>query len=223
MLTSARALSCILAAAAAAAAATPPDTPPPPPPEYWPTRGWRTADAESVGMSATKLVAAAEWVGGLQSPDALLVIRKGYLVSETYWGATTRDSMHDLESGTKSIGGIALAHAVHAGHFTPETNVSDYLPQLAGLSPVAAAQPLQLKHLLSMAGGANVTYWQGRDPASYGEPAWGWQLRQGPPGAVAFCAEHGILKRPGSDFLCEPARPPVRPPGSRARTHAHSP
>ena len=115
--------------------------------------------------------------------------------------------MHDLESGTKSIGGIVLAHA---GHFTPETNVSDFLPQLAGLNPAAAAQPLQLKHQLSMAGNAKNMSRTGHEPASYGEPAWGGQLRQCPPGVVAFCAEHGILKRPGSDFLCELARPTDR-------------
>ena len=53
----------------------------------------------------------------------------------------------------------------------------------------------------------NVSYWQGRDPASYGEADWGWKLRQGPPGAVAFCSEHGLLKRPGSDFLYSYANP----------------
>ena len=68
-------------------------------------------------MSSAGLAAASAWVGSLQSPDAFLVVRSGYLVAENYWGATTNASMHDLESGTKSIGGIALAHAVRAGHF----------------------------------------------------------------------------------------------------------
>ena len=88
---------------------------PPPPPPYWPTAGWRITSAESVGMSTSGLAAAAEWVGSLQSPDAFLVVRGGFLVTERYWGATTNSSLHDLESGTKSIGAIALAHAVHAG------------------------------------------------------------------------------------------------------------
>jgi len=75
-----------------------------------------------------------------------------------------------------------------------------------------------------MAGGANVSYWQGIKadgcqgpesacpcvdgaqrgrkscPATYrngtGQGDWGRQLRQGPPGAVAFCSKHGVLKRP---------------------------
>jgi CubicO group peptidase (beta-lactamase class C family) len=176
------------------------------PAAYWPTHGWKSAPPESLGMSPDKLQAASAWIGSLQSPDAFLVVRGGYLVEEKYWGATTNASLHDLESGTKSIGAIALAHAIHAGYFTPDTNVSQYLP-IAALNPAAAAVPLQMKHLMSMAGGANVSYWQGRDPASYGERDWGWRLRHGPPGAVGFCSQHGILKTPGSDFLYSFANP----------------
>ena len=34
---------------------------------------------------------------------------------------TTKDSLHDLESGTKSIGAVALAHALHHGRFAFDT------------------------------------------------------------------------------------------------------
>ena len=54
------------------------------------------------------------------------------------------------------------------------------LPELVGLNPDAASMPLRLKHLISMAGGANVTYWQ----ADRHLPPWGDQLRQGPPGTA---------------------------------------
>ena len=124
----------------------------------------------------------------------------GYIVQERYWGDTTAESLHDLASGTKSIGAIALSHAVHAGHFSTETNVSETLPEMQPLNPAAASTALKLKHLVSMAGGANVTYWNALPP-------FGAQLRQGLPGAVHFCAKHGILKKPGSDFIYSYANP----------------
>jgi CubicO group peptidase (beta-lactamase class C family) len=213
------ALALASAAATATAAASPPQPPPPPPPpptpSYWPTRGWRNATPESQGMSSAGLAKAAAFVGGLAQPDALLVVRGGHIVSETYWGGTTAASLHALESGTKSIGAISLAHAIHAGHFTTETNVTDFLPALVGNNAAAAATPLKVKHLISMAGGANVSYWQAiRHPAV----PWGDQLRQGPPGAVQFCAEHGLLKAPGSDFLYSFANPAIAEGVLRATT-----
>ena len=63
----------------------------------YPTNGWVAATPESQSMSSTRLAAAVDWVGSLQKPDALLVVRGGKLVSETYWGATTKDTLHDLE------------------------------------------------------------------------------------------------------------------------------
>ena len=95
------------------------------PRSYWPTSGWRTATPESVGMSSAGLANASAWVGSLAEPDAFVVIKGGYIVAEKYWGETDRESLHDLESGTKSIGAIALAHAIHAGHFNIDTNVTD--------------------------------------------------------------------------------------------------
>lgn len=177
------------------------------PSKYWPTAGWRKATTpESVGMSSAALAEATAWFGSLEQPDAFLVVRHGYIVAEHYWGDTSSDSLHALESGTKSVGAISLAHAIHKGFFTVETNVTDFLPQLVGNNPTAAAKPLKVKHLISMAGGANVSYWQAvRHPAV----PWGGQLRQGPPGAVKFCAEHGLLKEPGSDFLYSFANPAI--------------
>ena len=65
---------------------------------------------------------------GKPHADAFIVVRGGYVVAEAYWGNATAETIHDIASGTKSIGSIALAHAVHAGHFTVDTNISRFFP-----------------------------------------------------------------------------------------------
>jgi hypothetical protein len=157
-------------------------------------------------MSSIGLQDAVGWVGSLASPDALVVVRGGYVVSETYWGETKQDSLHDLESGTKSIGAMALAHAMHAGHFGFDTKLRDYYPTLTGNNPNASTVPLQLKHLVSMAGGANVTYWSPKNGLT---KAWTEGLRQGPPGEVESCTQHGVRKQPGSSFVYSFANPAI--------------
>ena len=139
----------------------------------WPTHGWTKSTPERQGMDSSSLAKAVGFVkyfneGGTTAnstgyyhppkrADAFLVARHGRIVSESYWGSTNITSMHTMESGTKSIGAMLLMHAALTGHVSVETNVSDYFPGLKPLSTAAAVPPLQLKHLISMAGGLNVT------------------------------------------------------------------
>ena len=68
------------------------------------------------GMDGAALRKAVEFVRdfspGKPHADAFIVVRGGFLVAEAYWGNMSRDTIHDIASGTKSIGSIALAHAV---------------------------------------------------------------------------------------------------------------
>lgn len=188
----------------------------PPPRNYWPTIGWRHADPVSQGFNTSVLAEAVRFVhdfnmgGGRKLASgawaihrratAMLVVRGGYLVSEEYWGAVNERTLHDIESGGKSIASILCAHAIHAGHFSLDTKITDLYTQLVPLNPEAASGPLQVKHAISMAGGLNVTSWQVDSPAVPPCVEWNHQFRRGPPGQPAFVASHGILKRPGVEF-----------------------
>ena len=214
---------------------TPPPAPPSPRPRsYWPTERWRTSTPEAQGMDAVALAKATAFVRDFNpngnKADAFLVVRGGFIVAESYWGSATADTIHDIASGTKSIGSMALAHAVHAGHFSVHSNISHFFPDLVPLTSEAAAQPLQIKHTISMAGGTNATYWQGRDgcgppnasacpclsgktcPPTYPfsfPPGFVVGLRHGPPGAPESITRHGVLKRPGTDFTYSFANPAI--------------
>ena len=56
---------------------------------YWPTKTWRTSSPEEQGMNSSKLT---QMLATIQQKHlnlhSLLVIRNGYLVSETYFDPT---------------------------------------------------------------------------------------------------------------------------------------
>jgi CubicO group peptidase (beta-lactamase class C family) len=189
----------------------------PPQRDYWPTDYWRHASPAAHGFNITKLDDAVTFVrdfnmgGGRQykngswvierHADALLVVRGGYMVVEKYWGSTTNTTLHDIESGGKSVASIVLASAVHAGHLSLDDNITNYFPQLKPLNPDAAAVPLRVRNCVSMAAGATVTPWQAHSPKVPSCFDWNEQFRRGPPGQPDFVANHGLSKRPGSEFV----------------------
>ena len=91
-------------------------TQPPSAAGYWPTDGWRTAAPAEQGMDAAKLARMVDAVRqqklGLFS---LLVIRHGYIVSETYFGPYGQDTPRELYSCTKSFVGTLVGIAIDQG------------------------------------------------------------------------------------------------------------
>src|SRR5687768_3397482 len=71
---------------------------------YWPTEAWRTSTPEEQGMDSQRL---AQMLAAIQGQHlnlhSLLIIRNGYLVSETYFGVYQQDTRHELYSCTKSF------------------------------------------------------------------------------------------------------------------------
>src|SRR6185295_19540959 len=85
---------------AAEATALPPDAT-----TYFPGAAWRTAAPEQVGIPGSVLarvgdrIASRTWRG----LDSLVVIRHGYLVHEAYFGASSQDDVHTMQSVSKSV------------------------------------------------------------------------------------------------------------------------
>ena len=72
--------------------------------EYWPTYGWKGCRPEEVGMDSELLLRAYDYVA---NPDVytrgLVVIRKGYIVGEAYFGNFDLYSRHPSYSVAKSF------------------------------------------------------------------------------------------------------------------------
>ena len=165
------------------------ETPAPSP--YWPTQGWRTATPAEQGMDAAKLALMLDSVRqqnlGL---DSLLVIRNGYIVSETYFRSSTPDTRHELYSVTKSfiatLVGIAIDKGIISGVERP---VGDFFADRPFENWDAAKQAMTLEDLLTMTTGLAWTEGDAAYRQLYGSRDW-----------VKFMMDKPMRSQPGSEF-----------------------
>jgi len=175
----------------ATGAPAPVSTPTPSTAAYWPTGAWRTSPPEAQGMDSQKL---AQMLAAVQQQHlnlhSLLVIRNGYIVSETYFGSYQPDTRHEQYSCTKSfvstLIGIALDKA-SIGRI--DRKIADFFPgrTFANLDPQKEA--MTLEDVLTMRSGLD---WQEGDPvyaAMYRSPDW-----------VKFVLDTPMAVAPGSQF-----------------------
>jgi CubicO group peptidase (beta-lactamase class C family) len=134
---------------------------------YWPTDGWRTSSPEEQGMDGEKLAQMLESVKeqGLNL-HSLLVIRHGYLVSETYFQNYDAERKHELYSITKSfvatLVGIAIDQGVISG---VNQKVTGFFPDKTFENNDDHKAAMRLEDVLTMTTGLD---WEEGDLA-YGE------------------------------------------------------
>jgi CubicO group peptidase (beta-lactamase class C family) len=149
---------------AVAPASTATSAPASAPSAYWPADAWRTSSPEEQGLDPQKL---AQMLDAIQEQGlgfhSLLIIRNGYLVSETYFGANQADTRHELYSCTKSFVATLIGIAIDQGaiHGTDQ-RVVDFFPDRTFANPDSRKQAMTLDDLLTMRAGLD---WQEGDPA----------------------------------------------------------
>ena len=88
----------------------------PTPDTYWPTGGWRTSTPEEQDLDSKYL---SEMLDAIKEQKlnlhSLLVIRHGYIVSETYAPSDGQDNKHELYSCTKSFISTLIGIALDQG------------------------------------------------------------------------------------------------------------
>ncbi len=159
---------------------------------YWPTAGWRTSTPEEQGMDAQQLALMLKAVKrqrmGLHS---LLVIRNGYMVSETYFGSYNKDTRHSLYSCTKSFISTLVGIAIDQGYIDgTERPVLGFFPDRAFQNRDARKEAMTIADLLTMRSGLD---WQEGDPV-YGEM---YRSRDW----VKFVLDEPMVEQPGSQFV----------------------
>ena len=83
---------------------------------YWPTREWKTAKPEEVGMDSQKLVKAIEYAANPQyKTDGVAIIKNGYIVAEAYLGEFQKDTKHISHSMAKSFTSALIGIAIDKG------------------------------------------------------------------------------------------------------------
>lgn len=131
--------------------------------EYWPTQGWRESTPEAQGMDSRALAAMLDAVKA-KSLDlhSLLVIRNGYIVSETYFPSFRPDTRHELYSCTKSFISTLVGIAMDKRYIDAVSRpVADFFPGRSFENRDADKQAMTLENLLTMTSGLN---WAEGDP-----------------------------------------------------------
>jgi len=84
--------------------------------EYWPTNKWRECKPEAVGINSQKLSEAIEYAATPRfKTDGLVVIRKGHIVGEAYFGSFKINSKHTSASMAKSFTSTLVGIAIDKG------------------------------------------------------------------------------------------------------------
>lgn len=124
---------------------------------YWPTDDWQRATPESVGFSSEKLLEsfASQDLDkiGLHS---LLVIKDGYVILEAYRYPYGPETLHNLNSATKSftstLYGIALDREAVKN---VSSRVLDYFPEIKAAETDKRKLAMTVEDLLTMRTGQN--------------------------------------------------------------------
>jgi len=121
---------------------------------------------------------------------SLLVIRHGFVVSETYYPPYTAQTRHELYSVTKSFTATLIGIAIDQGKLSLEDRVLDLLGKRTFSNVDERKQAMTVAHLLSMASGLQ---WVEGDPtyqAMYYSKDW-----------VKYVLDAPMLADPGSQFV----------------------
>lgn len=123
--------------------------------DYWPTQEWREADPESVGICAESLSdLGREIPARFRSISACLVIRRGYLVFESYYGRFGEDDPHLVASVTKSFVSALIGIAIDKGFIeSVDQSVLGFFPEYATGAHEHLKRQMTIRHLLTMTAG----------------------------------------------------------------------
>jgi CubicO group peptidase (beta-lactamase class C family) len=123
--------------------------------EVWPTKDWLTASPAEQGMDAGKLAAMLVAVQKKQiGLHSLLVIRHGYIVSETYFQSNDRNKLNEIYSCTKSFISTLVGIAIDQGYIKSlDQKVLDFFPRQTFENMDDSKASLTLDNLLTMTTG----------------------------------------------------------------------
>lgn len=136
---------------AAACTDTPTDFPPPGTIDL--SLPWVTTSPEVVGLDRNELFIAGELAGGIERMRSLVVVRRGRLAYERYYGGWTADTLADVRSVTKSVVSTLVGIAIEEGHIDgPDEPITRFIRR-PGFGVRDEHAGITVGHLLTMTGG----------------------------------------------------------------------
>jgi len=119
---------------------------------YWPTEDWRTSTPEEQGMDSQKLE---EMLAVIKERDmgihGILVIRNGYIVSETYFKSYKQDTEHDMQSVGRSFTSTLIGIAIDKGYIDGVAHrIVDFFPERTIANLDQQKEDMTLEDVLTM-------------------------------------------------------------------------
>ena len=165
---------------------------------YWPTKEWRECKPEAVGMNSEKLRQAIEYAATPAfNTDGLVIIRKGYIVGEAYFGKFKIDSRHQSSSMAKSFTSTLVGIAIDKGLIKDiDERICRYYPEWDCNNQDDFRSRITIRHVMTLTTGL-----QWHEDWSKWDPATNDALKMGQSGRfVKYMAERKGLYEPGSHF-----------------------
>ncbi len=151
---------------------------------------WETAAPQTQGLRAGVLADALKLGESLPGLRAAVVARGGAVVAERYYAGSSVDTLHPINSATKSVCSMLVGLALHDGRLKSlDETVAQLLPEALADVPDSPAWPVTLRQILSgrsglafdpmrfpQLAGANqlVRYALSRPAVPVGPPGWSY-------------------------------------------------
>lgn len=121
----------------------------------WPTEDFTLATPESQGVDSNVILDRLNQVVDREvQPDSYLILRNGYLISETYFHGYDKDTAHTLYSITKSVLSALVGIAIGEGYITgADQKVRDFFPEVSLAEDSQHKKEMTVEHLLTMTSG----------------------------------------------------------------------
>ena len=123
--------------------------------DYWPTKEWRSADPESVGLRPDLLSTLEREIKvRYRTINAFLIVKDGRLAFEKYFGGCGPHDTHLVASVTKSFISASIGIAIDRGFIEGVgQRVLEFFPEYVPGPRDHLKQQLTIKHLLTMTAG----------------------------------------------------------------------
>jgi len=151
---------------------------------------WETASPKATGMDEAVLAHADALALGIPRLRSLLVVRRGRLVKERYWGGRTASDLADVRSVTKSVVSTLTGLALERGDISSlDETLGELLPaDVATLDEWERA--VTIRDLLTMSGG-----WEWHEQGAVGYNEW---ILSGDP--IGYLLAKPEVSPPGETF-----------------------
>jgi len=170
----------------------------------WPTQAWPDNTAETTAAKAAQIQALEDYafsrIGkdaerkGIRT-DAVVVIHRGAIVYEKYFGSHGPTKRHIGWSVTKSVTSALTGMAVHRGAVSLEDSICDHLEV-----GTPESCPVKLKHLLQFSSGFDWTELY-EDKSNQASSVLAMLYGEGRRDMARFVAEHRLRDAPGTTYM----------------------